>query len=281
MLEKVIKTKLYDFLENNNILPAEQFGFRKHHSTVHQVKRITEHIKQNFNQQKSTGLIALDVEKAFDSVWHKGILYKLLNFGLPNYLIKIIKSFLFNRYYVVVLNNEFSDLIEIPAGVPQGSVLGPILYIIFCADIPKRPNNNYAIHADNLCIYCSDEFGNNITTELQCALAETNNFFNKWKIKLNTSKTQAIFFSRKRNPRFLPSSNISHNGSVGEFCKSFFRSIFGVEKFVGFQNIFRMCLFHNFRNFRFPTIAVKTFFQFIKYIKYSFNFQWKEGKLGF
>lgn len=212
ILEKIINEKLWKFINLNNIIPPEQFGFRQFHSTTHQVKRIVNHVKQNLAVQKSTGLVLLDIEKAFDSVWHNGLIFKLINYGFPICLIKIVKSFLCERYFCVNVNNEYSDLKEIPAGVPQGSVMGPVLYTLFCADLPKSGNCEYAFYADDTGIFISDIFGDNIVNDLQKGLDTVRDYFDKWKIKVNASKTQAIFFTRRRSSCYLPSSKLSMDG---------------------------------------------------------------------
>lgn len=214
LLEKIIKIKIEIFIGSKNILPNEQFGFRNSHSTIHQVKRITNDVKEGFNSGKSAALVLLDVEKAFDSVWHRGLVYKLINFEFPLYIIKFVRNFLNNRYFCVAIDNVFSDLLEIPAGVPQGSVLGPTLYNIFCADMPRPSTGQLAAFADDLAIYYSHELSQNILTELQCSLNALEDYYFKWKIKLNSDKTQAIFFSRKRKPCYLPNSNLTLSGAT-------------------------------------------------------------------
>lgn len=75
------------------MFPNEQFGFRSHHSAIHQVYRIYKYVKSKRSQGKSTGLVLLDIEKAFDSVWHDGLVHKMLSFGFPSYLVKIVQDF--------------------------------------------------------------------------------------------------------------------------------------------------------------------------------------------
>lgn len=208
VLEKLVKEKLLDFITHNNILPQEQFGFRQGHSTVHQIKRICNDIKLGFQSGQSTALVLLDIEKAFDSVWHSGLVFKLLSLQFPLHLVRMIKMFLSDRFFCVNVGNSVSDLKLIPAGVPQGSVLGPILYNIFCADIPILNPCRFAAYADDLAIYYSHELGQVLVTELQCALYNLEEYYFKWKIKLNSDKTQSIFFTRKRKICFLPDRNL-------------------------------------------------------------------------
>lgn len=213
ILEKVLKTRISKFIDQHGIVPPNQFGFRPFHSTTHQIKRLYNHINTGFKNGNSTILLTLDIEKAFDSVWYNGLLYKMIQFNFPLYLIRTVESFLKERFFCVCLNDKYSDLLEIPAGVPQGSVLGPILYILYCSDMPDLNGCNYATYADDTCLFFSHEFGQNIVTELQCALDNLVHYFQKWKIKINEEKTQAVFFTRKRKSCFYPTNQLKINGT--------------------------------------------------------------------
>lgn len=98
---------------------------------------------------KSTGIILLDIEKAFDSVWHDGLIHKLVKFGFPIYIVKLVKSFLEDRMFSVSINGTLSAPKNIPAGAPQGSVLSPTLYNIFIADMPIPLNCELALYVDD------------------------------------------------------------------------------------------------------------------------------------
>ncbi|XP_055856032.1 uncharacterized protein LOC129919203 [Episyrphus balteatus] len=212
ILEKVLKNKILKIVDEKNILPNEQFGFRMFHSTSHQVLRVCDHVRKNRNLGKSTGLILLDIEKAFDTVWHDGIVHKMVCLGFPVYLVKIVQSFLSNRCFNVFVNNIPSNSYPVNHGVPQGSVLGPFLYNIYTSDIPRLPECQLAIFADDTGIFSSHEFSLNIETNLRHALDLMTKYYTKWKIKLNSDKLQAIFFSRKRKSCFLPSNQLNVNG---------------------------------------------------------------------
>lgn len=212
LFEKVLCRKIVSVVESNQILPEEQFGFRRSHSTIHQVKRICNDVKSGLNSGKSTGLILLDVEKAFDSVWHHGLVFKLLNFKFPLYLVRLVNNFLTNRKFCVHFNDTFSEIKAIKAGVPQGSVLGPILYNIFTADIPRLNSCKFAAYADDVGFYCTRVLSQDVLSELQCALDTLVDYYFKWKIKLNASKTQAIYFSRRRKSCYLPCNNLKIYG---------------------------------------------------------------------
>ncbi|GBN95212.1 RNA-directed DNA polymerase from mobile element jockey [Araneus ventricosus] len=121
--EHIILDRLQTHLETNNILCPEQFGFRKNLSTTHQLIRVVEFIEEAFNTKQKTGAVFLDIQKAFDRVWQDALIHKLINYNTPNYITKIIQYYLVNRNFMVKVNNEFSDLKRINAGVAQGSKL--------------------------------------------------------------------------------------------------------------------------------------------------------------
>ena len=159
-------------------------------------------------------MVLLDIKSAFDSVWHNGLVFKMKRLNFPTETIKIIQSFLCNRTFKVFIGSKCSQQITVTAGCPQGSCLSPILYNVFTADIPSLTNCMTSIFADDTSILCSDLFSADIITSLQTALTHLNQYFKKWNILINPEKTQAIYFTRKRKPCFLPQSPLifmNHN----------------------------------------------------------------------
>lgn len=200
ILEKIVHSRLISIIEEKNLLPPVQFGFRKGHSTIHQAMRIKQFIAKNKEINKSTGMILLDIEKAFDSVWHDGLIYKLIKMKLPSYLIRIINAFIRNRQFEVYVNNGISRKISIPAGLAQGTCISPILYALFIADMPNIEKIESALYADDTAILTAAKRSNTIVKRLNSALLILKAYFHKWKIKMNETKTQAIIFpfNRKR-----------------------------------------------------------------------------------
>lgn len=214
ILEKIIKEKVISYINDNNILPIQQFGFRSEHNTVQPLIRIKNIVKNGFTVGKSTAMVLLDVKSAFDSVWHKALLYKLVKIGLDIPTIKIIKSFLSNRTFRVHIGHDVSNIFTVPAGCPQGSCLSPILYNIYTHDFPQLNGCESSIFADDTAILSSNIYSHDVLLNLQNSLDDVINYFNKWKILVNPTKTQAIYFTRKRKHCFLPSSNITINGII-------------------------------------------------------------------
>lgn len=198
MLEKIVLQRLLAHSEENNILPPEQFGFRAKHSTVHQLLRITNAIAAGFKNNRRTGAVFLDVAKAFDRVWHDGLIYKLIAFKFPAYLIRLINSFLKNRSFRVRVGSDYSTPFPITAGTPQGAILSPLLFNIFTADIPKTQNTYLHLFADDTAVVAQSTTYYSVCCRLQKALNNIENWCRTWKIAVNTSKTQAIMFKRRK-----------------------------------------------------------------------------------
>jgi len=194
-----------------DLIPKFQFGFRSKHSTVQQLLRITEHINTAFEKHCHTGAVFLDISKAFDKVWHEGLLFKLKSINTPSYLFNIISSFLLDRQFAVKINDNTSDLMPISAGVPQGSKLGPILFNIYVYDIPQSPRTNIALFADDTTIFTESRNIEAITTNLQAHLDTISYWCKKWRIQINASKSVGVIFSLRRHhsPAQLTFNNVN------------------------------------------------------------------------
>ncbi|KAL4100752.1 hypothetical protein QTP88_020784 [Uroleucon formosanum] len=134
-------------------------------------------------------LLRHDISKAFDKVWHEGLLFKLKSINTPSYLFNIINSFLLNRQFAVKINDNTSNLMPISAGVPQGSKLGPILFNIYVYDIPQSPRTNIALFADDTTIFTESRNIEAVATNLQVHLNTISYWCNKWRIQINASKS--------------------------------------------------------------------------------------------
>ena len=239
ILEYVILARINSYLSTNKIIP-EQHGFRNSHSTITQLCRILSHIIINNNQNKIAALVSLDIEAAFDTVWHEALIVKLHKIGIPTHLNKMIHSYLSDRSFRVKVSQSKSHNQNIPAGVPQGGVLSPILFNVFINDLlPKVHNEDIkaALFADDAAFLATESNKNFLNTKLQLYLDEVSKFYNKWKIKINTSKSQIIYFGPARKSRI----KIKMNGNVIPEVKSL--------KYLGL-NIDRRLNFHQHINER-------------------------------
>ena len=132
LFEKLIFSSLYTYIfSQNSFISDKQSGYRRNDSTVKQLISITHDIHKAFNDGHELRAAFLDISKAFDSVWHEGLIFKLKRIGIKGNMIGIINSFLSDRKQRVTIDGKYSDWVDIGAGVPQGSLLGPILFFSF------------------------------------------------------------------------------------------------------------------------------------------------------
>ena len=130
LFEKVLVSKLTPILSENRCIPNHQFGFRRKHSTIEQTHRIVNVIRKAFEEKKYCSALFIDVSQAFDKVWHEGLLHKLKQ-NLPANTHKLLESYLVGRQFIIKEGNFLSSPQPIAAGVPQGSILGTLLYLIY------------------------------------------------------------------------------------------------------------------------------------------------------
>lgn len=214
IFEKLVKEKIERFVMKKKIIPPQQFGFRKKHSPLMQTKRITCFIGCNKKVQKSVGLVKLDVEKASDSVWHDGLIYKLKEkFNFPPTLWKLIDSFIRDREFMVYIKSSKSYKVKMSAGLAQGTVLNPLLYALYISDIPIPSNVQLAMYGDDIAIYTSSHHPNKIIEDLNAVLNNLRNYFVQWKIKINVDKLQAIIFPMKQHQQ-MPSIPICYENRI-------------------------------------------------------------------
>jgi hypothetical protein len=142
-------------VEKNQLIPNHQFGFRQRHSTIEQTHIIVQRINEALERKQYCSPTFLDITQAFDKVWHTGLLYKL-KLSLPLNYFLILKSYLQNRHFLINIENEYTELSSVNARVPQGSVLGQLLYLVFTADLPISPETTSATFADDTAVIATD-----------------------------------------------------------------------------------------------------------------------------
>lgn len=197
LFEKLLLKRLKPIIERKHLIPNHQFGFRNQHSTIDQVHRITNIIEQALEEKKVCSTIFLDVAQAFDKVWQDGLSHKL-ELLLPVQYSKILQSYIFDRYFRIKQEDVYSNLMKIQAGVPQGSVLGPVLYLLYTSDLPTLNQNVVATFADDTAILAVGDNNTESTEKLQNAIVQIQNWTKKWRIKLNDSKSVHIDFTNKK-----------------------------------------------------------------------------------
>ncbi|GBP32504.1 Probable RNA-directed DNA polymerase from transposon BS [Eumeta japonica] len=196
IFEKVLKSRLSDHLLGNGLIINEQFGFRPNHSCPQQAHRLVEHISEGFKRKRKTVVVFFDVAKAFDKVWHAGLIYKLHQLQVPDRLVFIIQQYLTNRHFSFRHENSTSAKRPIRAGVLQGSTLSPLLYSSYTNDIPRPQTGvQLALFADESALYLSGSNFCQITPRLQKAIDKLTRWFQTWRIEVNPEKSAAIFFN--------------------------------------------------------------------------------------
>lgn len=216
ILEKIILKRISPILVEQNTIPNHQFGFRAQHSTIEQVHRIAQKIRQTLERKQYCSAVFLDIQQAFDRVWHDGLLYKLKK-ALPNSAFMIIKSYLHERLFQVKCGESYSSFYEIRAGVPQGSVLAPVLYTIFTADLPQSENILTATYADDTAILASSDCPTTASRTLQTHLDKINHWLKTWKIRASAPKSNHITFTLRREdcpPVIFDGAILPHQVSV-------------------------------------------------------------------
>jgi Reverse transcriptase (RNA-dependent DNA polymerase) len=197
LFEKLLLKRLKPIIERKKLIPTHQFGFRNNHSTIDQIHRIITIIENTLENKKVCSTVFLDVAQAFDKVWHEGLIQKLKKF-LPRQFVEILQSYITDRFFRVKQEEAYSDLKEIKAGVPQGSVLGPILYLLYTCDIPELENSTIATFADDTAIMAVGNDNIESTSKLQIAINKIQIWTNKWRIKLNETKSVHVDFTNKK-----------------------------------------------------------------------------------
>ena len=216
VFEKVLYSQIFEYCILNNIIPDTQCGFRKHFSTSVAMVGLTDDIIAAIDKQLNSILVLLDFSKAFDTLNHALLLAKLKFYGFSKSSLDLVKSFFFNRYQKVFSNNHFSDQVQILSGVPQGSILGPLFFIIYTSDILKSLNYcKVQAYADDTQIYCHfkhDEYLN-ASILLNEELNSLNRLSLEHNLHLNPSKSSLMIFGNKGRADFLSENmNITIDG---------------------------------------------------------------------
>jgi hypothetical protein len=190
VFEKLLLNRLLPLVEHGKLLPTHQFGFRQTHRLIHGINNAID------NGQYCSAVF-LDISQAFDKVWHKGLLYKIRR-SLPLNYFRITNSYLSNCHFIVKVDTELTDLTPVNAGVPHGSVLGPLLYLLYTADLPISPDSTPATFADDTAVIATDYDPATAFQKLQASLLEIQSWLNTWRMKANETKSVHVTFTTRR-----------------------------------------------------------------------------------
>ncbi|MEW8546904.1 MAG: reverse transcriptase family protein [Candidatus Thiodiazotropha sp.] len=192
-LERLITHRLYGFVEHFGLLDDEQEGFRRFRGTTDALLRLTQSIFNGFNKKEHTAALFIDLEKAYDSVWREGLMFKLKKLGLSGRVWKWINSFLVDRQAMISMGGNKGPHFATNIGLPQGSVLAPLLFNLFIRDMFDGINCQCVKFADDGTIWKN---GNNVTeilSFLEVDLKVILQWAKKWRMKISLSKTEFVF----------------------------------------------------------------------------------------
>jgi len=206
VFERLLFNHIYDFLKTNSIINTHQSGFIPGDSTVNQLIAICHKLCCHLDGDDDVIGVFLDLTKAFDKVWHQGLLHKLQKIGITGSIFDMLVSYLEKRQQFVIIQGCKSNTRHIKAGVPQGSVLGPLLFLIYINDINENLTNVSFLFADDTSLFCPVE-KRNITRAaalVNADLERVNQWAKMWHVTINPTKTVVMPFSKKRHPPKLP-----------------------------------------------------------------------------
>ncbi|UYV65980.1 hypothetical protein LAZ67_3006054 [Cordylochernes scorpioides] len=200
LMEKIILRRLTYHLDTRNLLPKEQYGFRKGHGTIDQLLFFTQKVKDAQNRKPTNHTIAafLDLTQAFDKVWKNKLITKLYkHFQIDGKAITWINDFLKNRYIRVKYNGTLSKTFKLYQGLPQGSVLSPTLFTLFIAGIEEKISHktNIGLFADDIILWSSNTNWKKAERDLNKSLSHLEKFANKHKLEFNPQKSETCLFT--------------------------------------------------------------------------------------
>ena len=210
ILERLIYNDMFGFFLDKGLIS----GFKTGDSCINQLLSITHNIYKSFDDGYEVRGVFLDISKAFDRVWHDGLIFKLQENGISGNLLNILKHFLTNRKQRVVLNGQFFSWTNVKAGVPQGSILGPLLFLIYINDLSYGLSSNTKLFADDTSLFSVIHDSVITTLELNSYLSRIKEWAFQWKMSFNpdlNKQVQEVIFSRKLKKFCHPSLRFNNN----------------------------------------------------------------------
>ena len=204
VMEKLLFKHLFNFFRESNTLTPCQSGFVPGDSTTNQLTYLYNTFIEALDHGKEIRVVFFDIRKAFDRVWHTGLLDKLKSYGISPQLHLWLESYLTHRRQRVVLPGVRSDWMEVKAGVPQGSILGPLLFIIYINDIVAGLNSNIRLFADDTSLSMVIENPITDAQKINDDITTITEWAERWLVTFNPSKTESLLISRKTSRPFHP-----------------------------------------------------------------------------
>ena len=200
IFEKVMHDQTMEYLTDNNILYKYQSGFHKNHSTDTSLSYLIDKILTGFDSGLLTGMILIDLQKAFDTINHDILLRKMASLGFSNHSIMWFQSYLSDRSFRVNIKNKYSSTAKIECGVPQGSILGPLLFLLYVNDMKQAVNCDLFLYADDSCLVYQHNDVSKIEQNLNKNFSDICDWFvdNKLSIHFGEDKTKCIIYGTKQ-----------------------------------------------------------------------------------
>ena len=205
VFENLVNNRIVGHLEKCGLFSGFQYGFRSSRSTTDLLTVASDRIPRAFNRSGATPAVVIDISKAFDRVWHAGILHKLKSYGISGQIFGLISSFLSNRRLRVVLNGKSSQEYPVNAGVPQGSILGATLFLLYINDLPDDLICDIAIYDGDTTLYSKCDRASDLwqqlelASELESDLRDAVDWGKKWLVHFNAGKTQLVLIDWSNN----------------------------------------------------------------------------------
>ena len=244
IFERIISKRLMSFFEKNKIITSKQFGFLKKHSTEHAILDLKEYLLGSLDKQKISAVLFLDLQKAFDTVSHDILLHKLKHYGVRGLPHQLLSSYLTNRQQYTSLNGVKSDLEFVRWGVPQGSVLGPLLFLLFINDLSNSTNMNSWFYADDTALAASSTSFKDLEVKFNQEVNKVQDWLLANKLSAHYGrKTQYILFIPRSKAKDEPVNFMLHmGGHIIEQTSTYkYLGIFIDEKLNWEPQIEKMC----------------------------------------
>jgi hypothetical protein len=193
LFEKILLVRILREVNERGLLRDEQFGFRPRHSTMLQLVRLVEKVNRNFDDRRLTGRVFLDLAKAFDTVWVKGLIFKLRVLNFPSFLVKTISSYLDRRTIQTSYQSVKSTCRGMRAGVAQGGLVSPVLFSLYVNDILTHSRHvELAQYADDTALVATSRSPSLLVGYLEAYLGRPERWLRDWRIIINVSKSTAV-----------------------------------------------------------------------------------------
>ena len=220
ILERIVFKNVFNYFLDNKLITPHQSGFMPGDGTINQLTYLYNVFAEALDNRKKVQVVFCDISKAFDRCWHEGILYKLKVLGIGGSVIRWFQDYLKNRYQKVVVRGQSSEKGLIQAGVPQGSVLGPLLFLTYINDLPSGIQSNIKLFADDVTLYYTFTDCETAKNVIDADLQYIQSWADKWLMKFSPSKTKAMGLTLQRGNNTNNYMTLSFNNTPIENVNS-------------------------------------------------------------